>query len=275
MRLRVNDAAAGAVARLIPTTAAPPTHDDLDAGFARCGLGAGDPGREDANHKPIGKVRRVKAVLTYATDNDPEAGGKLIEYLLARLRGGGAFRLESPNCLPADDVENLRDILRPEGFALGQDGTLAPVVFAELTGRDLTDALAAYVRRAREGDEDAALVTGTGKDLLEAVARHVLVERTGSYNEQMDFPGTLFHAFRQLDQTHLTGQEPGLRAHLADDGVDRLYQCLYLLALAVNDLRNQQGTGHGRPFPATITPTDARVATEAMGLVAGLLLDGL
>ena len=145
----------------------------------------------------------------------------------------------------------------------------------QLAGKELTDALRAYVRRAREGADDGALVTGTGKDLIEAVARHVLVERVGTYNESMDFAGTLFHAFRELGFTHLTGQEPALRSQLAADGVARLYQCLYLLALAVNDLRHQQGTGHGRPFPATVDPTDARIATEAMGLIAGLLLECL
>lgn len=275
MSLRVDDAIGGAVARLIPTTAAPPTHEDLDVGFARFGLAPGDPGREDANHRPIGKARRVKAVLTYAADRDPEAGGRLIEYLLARLRGGGGFRVDSPNCLEADDVENLRTLLRSEGLSLGEDGTLAPLLLEHLTGRELTNALRVYVRRALEGADDAALVTGTGKDLVEAVARHVLVERVGSYNESMDFAGTLFHAFREIGVTQITGQEPGLRSQLAPDGIARVYQCLYLLALAVNDLRNQEGTGHGRPFPAEVGPADARVATEAMGLVAGLLLERL
>jgi len=35
------------------------------------------------------------------------------------------------------------------------------------------------VRRAKRGAADAALVTGTGKDLLEAVAAHVLQQRYG------------------------------------------------------------------------------------------------
>ena len=64
-----------------------------------------------------------------------------------------------------------------------------------LEGAELSEALRLYVRRARVGHSDAALVTGTAKDLLEAAARHALVEKTGSYDERMNFPMTLYHAF--------------------------------------------------------------------------------
>jgi hypothetical protein len=45
----------------------------------------------------------------------------------------------------------------------------------------LTDALRAYVDRINRNPDDAALQVGTGKDLDEAVARHVLEQRLGSY----------------------------------------------------------------------------------------------
>lgn len=51
-----------------------------------------------------------------------------------------------------------------------------------------------YLRRA------AALMTGTGKDLLEATAAHILVERNGSY-PQTNFPGLLGQAFVALGMT--------------------------------------------------------------------------
>jgi Abortive infection C-terminus len=40
-------------------------------------------------------------------------------------------------------------------------------------------------------------------------------------------------------------------------------------------LRNRQGTAHGRPFDASVTPSQARTAVQAMGLVAARLLDAL
>ena len=41
-------------------------------------------------------------------------------------------------------------------------------------------ALSSYVERARKGGEDAALLTGTAKDLLEATAAYVLTEINGT-----------------------------------------------------------------------------------------------
>lgn len=274
MKLRVNDALATAISQMIDSDS-PLSHDDLDTTFSRFNLTAGDLGRKDAAGSPIGKHRRVKAVLTYAVDNDPEAGGQLVEYLLARLRGGGSFREGSPNCLSADAIANARAVVASEGLTLTEDGALVPTTLDGLSGAALTEALFAYVQRAREGVADAALLTGNAKDLVEATARHVLQERAGGYSSHMPFPGTVFQAFNALGFTGVTGKEFDLRKELSNDPVERFHQAVYLLAVVVNDLRNAQGTGHGRPFPTTVSARDARAATQAMGLVSGLLLESL
>jgi hypothetical protein len=80
-------------------------------------------------------------------------------------------------------IQNLREAFTSEGFQLTETGELVPTVLDSLNGSELTEALKAYVRRARRGVLDAALVTGTGKDLVEAVARHVLIQRYGNYAE--------------------------------------------------------------------------------------------
>jgi hypothetical protein len=85
----------------------------------------------------------------------------------------------------------------------------------------------------------------------------------------------LLQAFHALGYTHVTGKEFDLRKELSNDPVKRLHQCLYLLAVVVNDLRNAQGTGHGRSTPSKLQPGDGRVAAEAGGLAAGFLLDSL
>lgn len=253
----------------------PLSHDDLDTAFSRFQLENGDLGRVDANGKNIGKHRRVKAVLTYAVDNDPEAGGKLVEFLMARLRGGGSFREGSSALLSPDVTANARAVLASEGLTLTDDGALLPTTLDGLNGAALTDALLVYVQRAREGVEDAPLLSGTTKDLVEATARHVLEQRATGVQPYMPFPGTLLQAFHALGYTHVTGKEFDLRKQLSNDPVQCVHQCLYLLAVVVNDLRNKQGTGHGRPTPATLMPRDARAATEAGGLVAGFLLESL
>ncbi len=188
MELRVNPALGQAIAALVDREN-PLSHYDLGVAFRREGLQGGDPGQKDADG-PIGKRRRVSAVLNFAADTDQEAGGRLVTYLLERMRGAGCFAAGSTDRLDENLINNARSTLRSEGFLFDEDGRLAPLVLDELEGRELTSALRLYVERARSGASDAALLAGTGKDLLEATARQVLVERTGSYNEHMPFPGT-------------------------------------------------------------------------------------
>ena len=61
-------------------------------------------------------------------------------------------------------------------------------------------------------------------------------------------------------------------ASLAKGPQERVDAALYQSACAVNGLRNKQGTGHGRPFLPTVTPSQARIAIEVMGIVAERLL---
>lgn len=274
MDLRADHALAAAMAAMFQAES-PVSHYDLDQAFPQFGLVEADPKTTfpDQQH---GKAKRVKAVLTYAAESAPEAGGRLVAFLIQRLRGHGAFREGSDCCMEAATVANAREALRSAGFALASDGSLAPLMLDALTGRDLTEALQIYVDRARRGASDAALVAGTGKDLVEATARHVLVERQGGYQPQMNLPGTLYQAFDAVGLTAPSNNAmEKINASLAEDHVRRVHECLYVLGVAVNRLRNDQGIGHGRPFPATVNEDEARLATETMGLLAGLLLSRL
>lgn len=241
-----------------------PSHSEIEDQIRRAGLLDIDPNRAG---KPLGKAKRVRAVLQWAIEHDIEAGEKLVSYLLGLIRGVGGFRESSPNYVGAEHVQDLREAFKSEGFTLAESGELLPLVLDTLVGCELTDALKAYVRRARQGVLDAALVTGTGKDLVEAVAAHVLVQRFGAYPETANFPTLLGQAFvaAGLCATKAANPTPQQQLDLA----------LYDLACAVNRLRNRQGTGHGRPFDATVSQTQARTAVQAMGLVASRLLSGL
>jgi len=85
-----------------------------------------------------------------------------------------------------------------EGFILASDGELRPQVLDTLRGAELTIALDAYVRRAQKGAEDAALLAGTSKDLVEATAARVLVELWPSTTPPHNFPALLGMAFVAL-----------------------------------------------------------------------------
>jgi hypothetical protein len=136
-----------------------------------------------------------------------------------------------------------------------------------LGGAQLTDALESYVRRARRGSEDAALLVGVGKDLLEATAAHVIHERFGHYPQQNNFPTLLGQAFVAVGMT--TPQNPSTPG---EPPQCRLQRAMYEAGCAVNSLRNKQGTGHGRPWLPTVSDGEARAAVQLMGIVAGFLL---
>ena len=241
-----------------------PSHSEIEEQFRRAGLIQADPGQ---GSRPVGKAKRIRGVLQWAIENDIEKGERLVYLLVALARGVGGFREGSSNYVGAEPIEDLQESFRTEGFNLDASGELLPVVLDTLTGRELTEALKAYVRRARRGVLDAALVTGTGKDLVEAVAAHVLVERFGTYPQTAHFPTLLGQAFSAVDLCAVKQANPTAQ--------QQLDLALYDLACAVNRLRNREGTGHGRPFLPTVTPAQARISVQSMGLLAARLLDGI
>jgi len=105
---------------------------------------------------------------------------------------------------------------------------------------------------------------------MEAVAAHVLQQKFGTYSSASNFPTLLGQAFIALGlatpaELPATGEPPQRRVERA----------LFDLACAVNQLRNKEGTGHGRPWLATVSGPEAKCAIEAMGLVSELLLSRL
>ncbi|MBO9471855.1 abortive infection family protein [Endozoicomonas sp. G2_2] len=50
---------------------------------------------------------------------------------------------------------------------------------------------------------------------------------------------------------------------------------MYQSAVGVNRLRNKEGSGHGRPWVASLGVVEAEAAIELAGVVAGYMLDKL
>lgn len=257
-----------ALAQLIDDAQAPvrrdPSHDDLRHQIGRAGLSEGDP---QAQGQAVGKAKRVRAVLSWALSNDEPAGQRFVQNFLAMLRGFGAFRETSSNYVGREAIENAVSAFASEGFDLSATGELRPVLLDNLSGLALTEALNAYVRRANRGAEDAALVTGTGKDLLEAVAAHIVQDRNGSYSPGWNFPMLLGQAYIALGLT--TSQHP---AQPNETAAMRMERAFFDLACSINTLRNKEGTGHGRPWLPSVSTAEAKIAIEAMGTVAEYLL---
>lgn len=241
-----------------------PSHADLEAEFRRFNLTEGDPKTKGQN---AGKAKRVKSVLSWAMEHAPEDGGRLVHALIGLIRGHGGFRESSSNYVGKHAHENAAAAFAAEGYELSADGDLAPRLLENLSTTELTEALRKYVNRARKGADDAALVTGTGKDLLEAVAGHVLRQRYGIYSDTQNFPTLLGQAFVACGLATSEDQVlPGEPPHR------QIERGLYQAACGVNRLRNKQGTGHGRPWLPTVTGDEARTAIQIMGIVAERLL---
>ena len=243
-----------------------PTHSQLVEAFRRAGLSKADPNRRGRG-RPMGKAKRVREVLSWAFEHDTAAGRRLVFVLTSMIQALGGFRPTSVNFVGHDAISNAKTVFRNDGYDLGSDGTLKALLLDSLSGRAATEALRSYINRAKRGADDAALVTGTGKDLLEATAKHVLVERFGKAPITASFPTLLGQAFTEVGLAY--EWKPGGPAHA------RVESALYELGCAVNNLRNKEGTGHGRPFLPTVTAAQARAAVESMGIVAEVLLDAL
>jgi hypothetical protein len=266
----LSDEVVSAVARFFEAGRGP-SHDELSRLFRRCQLESADPAERFPGEQ-IGKMKRVREVLSVAIDSNAPAAEQLVTGIVGSIKARGGFRSTSEEYAGGDVIQAARDAFRAQGYDLDLAGDLRPLLLNDLSGVAATEALGAYVRRAHTGSSDAALVLGTGKDLLEATARHVLVKKTGAYPTEGNFPATLYQTF---DRLQLAVPSQDVITSLDKDARAAVQQALWLLAVAVNRFRNEEGVGHGRPLPATVTEEEARLSIQAMALVSQLLLDSL
>lgn len=244
-----------------------PSHSDIEYEIKRTNLQNGDP---KVQGQLVGKAKRVRSTLSWALENNPDNGAKFVLNLVSHVKACGGFREGSSNFVGKEAIQNAIFAFKAVGFELTIEGELFPLLLDNLDGAELTAALEAYVRRAKRGAEDAALVTGTGKDLLEATAAHILVEKWGSYPSSANFPGILGQAFVALGfATPEDIPKPG------EPATRRVERALYTVGCAVNSLRNKEGTGHGRPWMPSVTIDQAKLAVQQMGVIAEYMLAAL
>lgn len=269
-KIPVNDTIIYSLARLVDDAQKErrdPSHSDIAFQIQRANLNNADPNKDGS---PVGKAKRVRSVLNWAIENDIQKAGVFVAGIISSVKSCGGFREGSPNYVGTEAVTDLSSALKPEGFILAADGTISPVALDSLSGKKLTAALRGYVNRAKKGIEDSALVVGTSKDLMEAVAAHAIHELWGSYPSTANFPSLLGQAFTALDMsTPEQGQQKGEHQRC------RLERALYETACSVNNLRNKQGSGHGRPWVPDLRPTEVKAAVEVIGVISELILDNL
>ncbi|MCP6682298.1 abortive infection family protein [Bacillus nakamurai] len=268
IRLPLSDEIAVAIAQVVndatPVPTRKPSHADIESLVYRYKLVDGDP---NLNGFSYGKAKRVNAILIWAIEYDLDAGEAFISALLSLIKGLGGFRQESPNYVGEEAIQNLKSSFEGEGISLASDGVIMPLVLDNFSDKEIEKFLQSYIRRAKKGASDAALLAGTGKDLLEAVAAHVITRILGDY-PQKNFPTLLGLAFHLLELSTPKTEGKSFQTK-------RFEISLYELGCTINNMRNKQGTGHGRPFLPTISEAEAKAAIEGMGMISEFLLSKL
>lgn len=271
MELPITGSIIIALARLIDDSqveSRQPTHNDLEVLFKRSGLLSVDPKSQGL---AWGKAKRVTAVLNWAIENEPSSGSKLISLLLSQVRAVGGFRDSSPNFVGREHILNAIDAFRSENYILSESGEVSAVILDTLSGKNLTEALSSYASRAKKGSEDAALLSGTGKDLLEATAKHVIHTKFGIHAPpNTNFPTLLGQAYAALQmatpQDQKAANEPAIKDY---------ERALFDLGIAINRVRNKEGTGHGRLCITALSQQESHSIIQAVGLVSEFLLNRL
>ena len=270
-KIPIDDSIAYAIAKLVDDSMSErrdPSHSELEFAIKQAKLIEYDPNKPGVS--PVGKMKRIRLVLVSSIEKHTDRAERLAYSLITLVRSDGGFREDSPNYVGKDVVNNLIDVLKPKGIVLGLDGSISPVILDGLSIEDTSAALETYVSRAKKGAEDAALVVGTSKDLLEAVAAHVLLCKTGSYPTTANFQTLLGQAFIYLEMA--TSQAKKIDGEHPRKEVERN---LFNIACSINRLRNKQGTGHGRPWLPDLSPFEAIQSIQMMGIIADKMLTKL
>lgn len=237
-----------------------PSHSSLTRAFKAAGLSDADP--YDSVAGTPNKQQRVIEVCS-AAERRRDNAKKLMDGLLLALRMDKAF--EDP--YRRNEVATLRTALLHAGWALSDDGRLEQLgaVNLETGGRE---ALNEQLARLQKNMDDPAVVLGISKELLEAAARFVLEENNRPADPRLPFPGLIDQSFEVLGFVKPVAQNdaPGA-GHIAD-----IYRGIRRIVTAVNSLRNEAGTGHGRTLPTGVSDAMARFVVREAALVTELML---
>lgn len=241
-----------------------PSHTDLTRAFKVSGFSGSDP--YDPVSGTPNKQQRVLAVFS-AAQRRPISARKLVEQMLTLLRVGGDLNVDLNSKLEQDPTDVLRKALQHADWDLNADGQLVQQGDIDLLtgGREALDE---QLERLRHNKQDPAVLLGGAKELLESIAKFVLEETHMLPDRKTDYPEVLTLAFDRLrlQPKGVDSSMPGAKQ------VKAIYQSARTTTMAINDLRNLQGTGHGRTLPTGVTVEAARYVIRQATYVAELML---
>ncbi|MCH7306534.1 abortive infection family protein [Acinetobacter sp. NIPH 1852] len=270
MEIPIADDIIVAISKLIDdsqVTSREPTHSDLDFYIKKASLLEGDPKHLG---QTVGKAKRLRATLSWALEYKPRNGSKLIHSILSLIKASGGFRENSQNFVGKEEIKNMINILDFHGIILSEHGDLHTKTLENLSGKNLTLALKSYANRAKQGSEDAALLSGTGKDLLEATAKHIIQTKFGSHTANANFPTLMGQAYAALEMT-----TPETPKQAGESAIKDYERALFKLATSINIIRNKEGTGHGRIYTSNLNNYESHNIIQAVGIITEFLLNRL
>jgi hypothetical protein len=125
--------------------------------------------------------------------------------------------------------------------------------------------------RLRRAADDPALLLGTAKEMLESTAKYVLEVFSVEITAGMSFEALWFHARDRLGihPKDVDVTQPG------GEQIREILQSSWSIASKTNELRNVEGTGHGRLLPTGMTTEMALLVVREACSVAEMVLSSL
>lgn len=239
-----------------------PSHTQVSHALESVGLG--DNRRYDPTGAGASKQSRIREAFR-SCRRDRERAHNLLGAILTQLSLDGSLADAS-----SSTMQKLNAALAKQGWKLAADGSLekdGPLDF-EVMDRA---ALGEQLKRLNSAAEDPALLLGTAKDLIESIYKFVLEEIGTGVPPNANFPALQHLALERLNllPQNVNADLPGGKE------LRMIYQAAQKQAGIINDLRNVQGTGHGRTLPTGIKPEAAIFVVKQGGLIAEMLLTKL
>jgi len=236
-----------------------PTHRDIKDVLDTFGLNKGSGSKRD----------RVSEAIKLA---DPQDLIALVKELLDLLRRDGVFSPSSPF---ATEHDRLSEALAPYGIKLLEGGTTKrdSEVFIDASTLPDEAVVREHMQRLQLAldEDDPALLLGSSKELLESTAKIVLA-RIGEI-PPAKFPALVTRALQVLMLHPKSSPE---QREEAVEPVRKILGGVVQIAIEINELRGERGTGHGRAeAPVRLTSRHGRLAAGAAVLVSGLMFDTL
>ena len=252
-----------------------PKHTELTRAFSRAGYGGVRPYdslSKDVHVRP-NKETRVRDTVEAAV-HDPHRARDLIDSLLVEFRAFGFFTASNDPAIETNRSANVRALQKAFAridWELDDGGDLRPAGFGAVDSLEGRPAIEDQLERLRRATDDPALLLGTAKEMLESTAKYVLEVFEVPYGSRMSFDELWHHArdrLKLLPQQVDTSQPGGTQ-------VQAILGASWNIAKTANELRNLEGTGHGRTLPTGVTPEMALLVVREACSVAELLLSTL